>query len=103
MTDIYDVYDTVTITGPYDAPDREQPEQTLPNGTVVPTRMIDMSDRFELRAEYPHAACGHVHGATTQGSKAAIAGWPEMLDAYIHALRGEVVNRVEDCERGAHP
>lgn len=99
------VYDAVTIIGPYDVPDLERPEQVLPNGKVVPARTLDMSDRFELRAEYRHEACGNVHGVTTQGSKSTIAGWPEMLDAYIRALRGEVVNRVEDCDlrKGARP
>jgi hypothetical protein len=98
MNDIYGVYDTVTIIGPYDVSDREQPEQILPNGTAVPARMIDMSDRFELRAEYRHEACGNVHGVTTQGSKSTINGWPEMLEQYIHAIRVGVANAVEDCE-----
>src|SRR3954468_14587690 len=91
-------YADITVSEPYDVPDIWKPEETLPNGVVVPARLMDMSDRFEIRAEVVHPACGQVHSVTAQGSKRATYGWSEMMAAYENAVRNAVWRAVKDCQ-----
>jgi hypothetical protein len=64
----------------------------------APVDVVDDPESFDIFAEGRHPNCAVTHRGKCRGSKAAIAGYPAMVDAYLVALSAHVRQLVRDCD-----